>query len=419
MAGNSERDDLVGTTIGGRWVVDEVIGQGGMGTVYRVHHDVIGKPMALKLLHHKLTDNEELMARFLLEAQAASTINSEHVVDVVDFGQMQSRPYLVMEYVPGNTLGEVLRDGPVPMPLIYDLAIGLATGLRDAHAAHVIHRDVKPDNVAIVSRDDGTFSCKLLDFGIAKIADASLCAARITAPGAVMGTPHYMAPEQATGSDIDARSDIYALGMILYEMVTGFVPFNSDNLQEVINGHLFHKAAPVRALAPECPEALANVIARCIEKSPYDRFDNMGAVRDALIDAREQAADLDTHGTSLVPTVRPIAPARRTIAVSSRWRLMRHAVIGTAIGAASTVAVWLHASPSNPQATADMSVTPHQANAAPAPASNAASAPTSRTRPSTAPSICRQRKPTWCAPRSTQPSAPTAPWLTASSARSR
>ncbi len=302
-------DTLVGETLGGRWVLDEVLGEGAMGRVYRAHHNVLQRSVAVKVLRSELANNDDVAARFLREARAASTIDSPYVVEVIDFGRWGKTHFLVMEYLAGRSLEAVVSQGAMPLPMIYDLAIALAEGLGAAHAAGVVHRDVKPDNVVLLPHGDGTFACKIVDFGIAKVRD-DVCGARLTTPGSMIGTPYYMSPEHCLGNNVDHRSDIYSLGAMLYELVTGMLPFDGESLAGVLAGHLTMAPTPVRKLVPECPPLLAQVVSRCMEKRPEDRYADMNELRAALELARAQALGDATARSSSIRPVAPIAVVR-------------------------------------------------------------------------------------------------------------
>ncbi len=281
-------DPLVGTVLGGRYAIEDIIAEGAMGRVYRACHTMLNRPCAIKVLHAELADDDEMNARFVLEAKAASSIQSEHVVDITDFGRLEDGTgYFVMEYLPGETLADAIRAaGALSPEVVVDVGIQLSRGLRAAHEVGIVHRDLKPDNVTLVPRDDGGHLCKILDFGIAKspTTDSAHRPQRITLAGVVLGTPLYMAPEQIMGESVDARTDLYALGAVLYEMATGAPPFEAKSIPELLGKHREATPAPIRARpqSRHFPKPLEKLILRCLAKAPHDRFPSARAFEDAL-----------------------------------------------------------------------------------------------------------------------------------------
>ena len=212
-----------------------MLGEGGMGVVYKAQRKVFDRPAALKILRADLAKNSEVLDRFVTEARAASGIGNDHIVDVFDFGEVpDGSTYFAMEYLEGETLGARISRGRVDVAAVVALGAQLAEGLAAAHAAQIIHRDLKPDNVFIIEKSGADF-IKILDFGIAKVIGIDN---KLTRAGAVFGTPHYMSPEQCRGSPVDHRTDIYSLGVILYEMSVGRVPFDAENPLTILSMHL-------------------------------------------------------------------------------------------------------------------------------------------------------------------------------------
>jgi eukaryotic-like serine/threonine-protein kinase len=270
------RDPYVGSIIDARYKVETVIGEGGMGVVYRCTHTIIGKKLALKVLRADLARDGEVTERFLNEAKAASAIGNPHIIDISDFGQLpDGSTYFVMEFLMGQSLTAAIQSGLLTEGRLLGVARQLGEALAAAHAAGIVHRDLKPDNIFLIERGAEKDFVKILDFGIAKV---STSAGKLTRAGAVFGTPHYMSPEQAAGADVDQRGDIYSLGVILYELTTGKVPFDSDNFMGVLTQHIYKAPPPLREVAknPESISAgLEAIIFKCLAKRPEHRYQSM------------------------------------------------------------------------------------------------------------------------------------------------
>ncbi|HEX4406646.1 MAG TPA: serine/threonine-protein kinase [Polyangia bacterium] len=282
---------MIGRTVG-NYVIRAQVGEGGMGIVYVAEHPQISRRVAVKVLHPGNDRAPELVHRFFTEARAASEIRNEHIVDVLDFGQLpDGSPYLVMEWLEGQSLAALLRDTPVLAPArAARIVRGVTQALRAAHGKGVVHRDLKPDNVFLVPRDSDPDFVKVLDFGIAKLIAAGASPTFQTQTGAIMGTPAYMSPEQCRGAkEIDDRSDIYSVGVMAYQMVTGRLPFAADSLGELLFKHLGETPVPPDAILPSLPVGLSAIIDRALAKEP-DKRPTLAELA-AAMDAVESGAD--------------------------------------------------------------------------------------------------------------------------------
>jgi tRNA A-37 threonylcarbamoyl transferase component Bud32 len=281
----SKFDALVGTTLAERYEIVRRIGEGGMGAVYEARHSIIGKRVAIKVLLEKFLENEELIARLLQEARLASSIGHQNIVDVTDFGTTRDgRAFVVMEFLDGEPLSElIMRDAPLPVERSLSIVKQVASALGAAHSKGIVHRDVKPENVYLVRRGDQDF-VKVVDFGVSKAVHAQEEAGsewqRLTRTGAVLGTPLFMSPEQASGhEDVDERADIWATALILYECLTGELPFRGNNYLGVIAQIQNKEVPPPSALRPELgiPDAVDRAIMHGLEKDRTRRYQHMAA----------------------------------------------------------------------------------------------------------------------------------------------
>ena len=366
----SADDPLIGKTIDGRYLVIESLGEGGMGTVYRVEHRALQRSFALKVLRRDLAREAELCSRFIQEARTAATINHPNVIQITDFGELpDGSPYFVMEYLTGLPLSALAqKGGPLPAARAVRLLTQIAAGIGAAHRAGVVHRDLKPDNVFVLQSASGEDLVKLLDFGVAKVAGS----ARLTRTGMVFGSPHYMSPEQASGQPVDHRADIYALGVVMYELFTGHVPFEADTFMGVLTKHMFmaperftEKLGPCRELG-----ALEDITLRCLEKKPENRY----ASAEELIAEIEEVVELgtgdhlDVRPSRAAYITRPSAdfrladelelPAAEEIQavralrseqdVRYRWAIAAFGVAGVLLATAIVALVWVHRSQHEP-----------------------------------------------------------------------
>jgi serine/threonine-protein kinase len=314
---NPNADPLIGQVIDTRYEVVSVLGEGGTGSVYEVRHTTLGRRFALKILRKDIARDAQVVTRFIQEAKAAAAIGHPNIVAVSDFGEVQPDksaplnakvPYFVMELLTGASLANLLRtEKKIAPDRAASIGMQCALGLAAAHEAGVIHRDLKPDNVFLVRSGDREF-VKLLDFGLAKIAGTS----RVTRQGVIFGTPHYMSPEQAAGLPVDHRSDVYALGVILYECITGRVPFEADSYKAVLDHHMKTQPVPLeeRAPDPSLVGPLGPVVMRCLAKNPADRYATMAELAAALEEALAEMPRTEE--------VVPAAPARADTSAKPR-----------------------------------------------------------------------------------------------------
>jgi serine/threonine-protein kinase len=271
-------DLLLGQTIKGRYRVLRKLGQGGMGSVYLAEQVSVARKVALKVLHGDFAADEDFVKRFRLEARLAASLNHRNVITIHEFDQADDGSlFIAMEYLEGHTLNDLIRDhGALPVGRAVRLGLQIAQGLEAAHRAGVIHRDIKPHNIMVVAGDE----VKLMDFGIARLQDAA--GSGLTRTGVVMGTPAYMAPEQIEGGDVTERTDIYAFGIVLYEMLAGSVPFMAATPRAILTKHLQERPTPLRAIKPSVPIAVERVVMQTLEKDPAARPATMGEVINGL-----------------------------------------------------------------------------------------------------------------------------------------
>ncbi len=277
-------DPLIGRVLGGRYRLADRLGQGGMGTVYRSVHTLMDKPLAVKVLRGELATDAEAVARFHREARSASRLDHDHCIRVTDFGQTEDGLlYLAMELLEGRSLAQRMKDDRVPIGEAVAIVHAISLALEHAHDAGVIHRDLKPDNVFLARRSRGREVVKVLDFGLAMLATDSSKSRSITRDGTVFGTPEYMAPEQAQGDPLDARTDLYSLGVLLYHLLTGSLPFSAETFVALLTKHIRETPTPPRALDPAIPPALERIVLTCMAKRREERFASAGALAEALL----------------------------------------------------------------------------------------------------------------------------------------
>ena len=320
--GPPQPDLLIGQTIG-NYLVTQKLGEGGMGAVYLAEHPTIGKKVALKVLHAEFSTNPEVAERFFTEAKAVNSIAHPNIVDIVDYGVLQTGPrgadrlvYFIMEYLQGLTLSQTIRtESPLPPERALSIALQVADALAASHKCSIVHRDLKPDNIILTTRGRERDFVKLLDFGIAKLTSDARGSSR-TRTGLVLGTPAYMSPEQCEGSaKVDHRTDIYALGICLYEMLVGRVPFIGEGYGEILVQHLTQKPiepSRYRMMSPHVEQ----VVMKALEKRPEMRYPTMDEMIRAMADP---VGYVEAHGgvggflaRQLTPSTAPLPNTRFT-----------------------------------------------------------------------------------------------------------
>lgn len=273
---------LVGSIMEGKYKITRILGEGGMGVVYEANHTLIGRRLAVKVLHPEVSTQSELVERFYNEARTAAAVGHEHIIEITDMGMHKGAPFIVMEFLEGQALTDYMRDRILSIPDAVAITMQVLDALNAVHAKGVIHRDLKPDNIHILSKGNRQF-VKLLDFGISKLKTPEVQDMHLTRTGTVLGTPYYMAPEQAAGKkEQDHRIDIYAAGVILYEMLTLALPYQGDNYNALLAAILTEEAPIPSTYNPEIPVELENVIMTAIAKQPSQRYSNAVKFLEAL-----------------------------------------------------------------------------------------------------------------------------------------
>lgn len=345
MPGRS--DPLIGQVVAGRYLVLERVGEGGMGFVYKARQDPIGRMVALKILLPDKMGEDRAVARFLNEARIISQLRHHNTVKLIDFGQLSDkRLFIAMEYLDGGTLADLMAGKRLAAPAALRIARQICKSLAEAHAMGIIHRDLKPENVLLDEMHGEEVHVRVVDFGLAKLpgkaaAMRDLEVSRFgrmveTVPGVRLGTPAYMSPEQAFARPVDARSDLYSVGVLLYRMLTGHLPFDGDNTTGIALAHLHDAPEPMDEVAPEAqvdPEVEALVM-RLLAKSPDDRPTSVAAVLQALEPLIARLSQPTGQVTPLVmpATPRPSKPSVEEVLPRRRGWLVLAFGAGLAVG---------------------------------------------------------------------------------------
>jgi eukaryotic-like serine/threonine-protein kinase len=327
----STSSQMIGTVLSGRYKLEAKLGSGGMSTVYLARDTTLDRQVAVKVMHREMSEQADQLERFRQEARAVAKLSHPNVVAVIDAGEDGGHPYIVFEYVEGETLKQrINRIGALDVQEALAYAIEIARGLTVAHARNMVHRDIKPQNVLI----DSEGRAKLTDFGISRQLEQD----GMTATGRVLGTTDYVAPEQAMGHPVDQRSDVYSLGVVLYEMLVGAVPFSADSQVGVAMKHVNEELPDVQQRRPELSAAAAMVVERATAKDPAERYQVVGEMIDDLSTALEvEAARAGSATGEATSVLEAVPPAQRQLASGgSRWS--RPALVLLLLGFAAAIA---------------------------------------------------------------------------------
>lgn len=309
------RDPRIGTTLGGQYVIDAELAQGGMGTVYRAHHRVVKRPCAIKIMSASHARNAVVRERFRREAKAAQKLAHPNIIEILDHGETQDGlPYIAMELLEGETLAERIEAGPVTVAEAMPIAVQVARALARAHDLDVLHRDLKPENIFLCHRDEPPPLVKLLDFGIAR----SLHDERLTNAGDVFGTPQYMAPERITSIDAGASADLYAFGIILFELLAGQLPFQASDIPSFFTKHLREPAPSLSSRGVKVPKRLDQLVLSLMAKRPEERpVDARSTLAELVSIAEAEGIEVPTEPSQDQP--RDLAPLSLAAASVDEW----------------------------------------------------------------------------------------------------
>jgi serine/threonine protein kinase len=332
-----------GDILAGKYRVERVIGTGGMGVVLVAHHLQLDEKVALKFLLPEAMQSPEAVARFVSEARAA--VKSEHVARVIDVGELENRsPYIVMEFLDGVDLAAwVKHEGVLPVEQAVDFILQTCEALAEAHALGIVHRDLKPANLFCIQRADGQLSIKVLDFGISKVMTPGAATHEMTGTNALMGSPHYMSPEQMDSSrGVDSRTDIWALGVILFELLTGRHPFDAEALTSLAIKVANEPAPLLRTLRADAPPGLEQVIATCLGKERAHRFQSVGELAIALKEFGPKHARLSVERA--LGTLQRAGISEAVLPPSGEFRVAGRSSLPSLPGAGppQTAAPWIH-----------------------------------------------------------------------------
>ncbi|HVV58254.1 MAG TPA: protein kinase [Gaiellaceae bacterium] len=295
---------MVGDVLADRYELEELVGTGGMSSVYKAHDRLLDRTVALKVLHQQYSSDDDYVERFRREARSVATLTHPNIVTVIDRGEHGDRQFIVFEYVDGDNLKRMIeRRGPAPVETALEIGIQMARALAFAHQNGLVHRDVKPQNVLL----NGDGQAKVTDFGIARSLDVQH---GMTQTGTVLGTSDYIAPEQAQGQRVDEQTDVYSLGVVLYELLTSHVPFPGENFVAVAMRHINEEPPSIRDERPDVPVRVDAAIRRAMAKRPEDRFASMGEL---VVELEACLAELDgdTQGTQVIAPAKPSRRARK------------------------------------------------------------------------------------------------------------
>jgi serine/threonine protein kinase len=386
----------VGQRIAGRYIIEAELGRGGMGAVFRAHHETTRRSVAIKWMLPAFADDERAVSRFIREAKLAAAVDHENIVDVYDVGQEEGGFFIIMEFLRGMSLSARLEEGALSTGELLEIFAGVCAGMDVAHQAGIVHRDLKPDNIFLAETRTSKAGMipKIVDFGVSKAIEPTVSSMRLTGAGIAMGSPHYMSPEQIrSAADVDHRSDVYALGVIAYECLTQQVPFDGDSIASVIVKAVTEEPRPLRELAPHLSPGIIAAVNRAMAKAPENRFDSAGEFFSALAAGAGQAGgdvsvlhsrtshtdlqesdDVSLPGTSWWPLVALAVAALLVVAVGGAWFVLGRDT-EPQTGSSPAVALPVPAVPSAPQVPSRPSNVPSADTVAAIPGGGASSAP--------------------------------------------